>query len=296
MSGWRVYQVDLQLKTPLHVGAATVGNIMRCRPYVPGKAIWGAVTATATMLGSQSGAHVGKNEFEFVGSMLKDWFRFGYFFPREHDGEPIIARERSDAFDFRFLETYSSTAMDGDSGSAEENSLHEVEALRPVTRGTGNAVWLQGHIWVNADHCFPRCSDDDVTFSANWNGSDINLDGLSLRDIIASAQLGGRRGYGYGRVGFPRMRLVSHQPGVQFDGEIVSLDSGSPAWAHVLAESPLVLLRGQAEPLVGREWLETVRDGAGQHIPAATICWAPGASFSGLSRFRVRWDGVWSPL
>ena len=133
MNAWRLYEVNLRLRTPLHAGAATVGNIMRCRPYLGGKAVWGAVTATAA-LRTQRGGAIGKDVFEALGEGMKEFLRFGYLFPREEGCPMEVTARRGADFDYRFVETYSATAMNGDTGAAQENSLHEIEALRVVSR------------------------------------------------------------------------------------------------------------------------------------------------------------------
>jgi hypothetical protein len=45
---WTAYRVVFRVKTPLHIGDAKMGNVHYTRPYVTGRAIWGALTERVT--------------------------------------------------------------------------------------------------------------------------------------------------------------------------------------------------------------------------------------------------------
>ena len=42
---WTAYRIFLRLLTPVHIGAAKLGNLQTTRPYIHGKALWGGLTA-----------------------------------------------------------------------------------------------------------------------------------------------------------------------------------------------------------------------------------------------------------
>lgn len=45
---WQWYQLILRLLTPTHISWNKIGNVQRTRPYITGRALWGALTARLT--------------------------------------------------------------------------------------------------------------------------------------------------------------------------------------------------------------------------------------------------------
>jgi len=201
-----------------------VGNLMRTRPYVPGKVIWAALTARLTRdyLSSSN-----PQNYKTIGEAIKIKFRFGYLWPSLDGDVPCFPWEH-EAFDYTFLGSYVSTALDYGRGAAEEGSLHETEFLAPYTRDEGLPVFLVGDLWVREDSL-----PDNLK---HW------------QKALERVQLGGERVYGWGRV-----RLIISQKeksgqgstvtGLRWqeqDGEVaIVVPAGRCLLAHALAESLL---------------------------------------------------------
>jgi hypothetical protein len=283
----------------MHIGAGKVGNLQRTRPYVAGRNLWGALTARLTRDSDPQGKP-DPEEYQTMGRRVHDELTFTYFFPTTdaQDREPLFPRldvqgnwgygwqgngtPRMDpsAFRYHFLSTYASTALDYAATSAQEASLHEVECLTPHTRD-GERVYLTGYIF--------QAEDSDL----DWQ--------RALRRL----QVGGERGYGWGRVEVvPSDQLKSSKAPLFGTGHMAHLDGlhvhvhlakGQPILAHTLAVdfedqgccnddgSPRVRgkvphVEGPVEPLVGRE---TKPDGRfGVHLSQARICHPPGSLVS----------------
>lgn len=182
--GWIHYPLKFRLLSPLHVGHRRVGNLMQTKPYVPGKPLWAALTARLARDNSHTGVP-GPKKYKEVGDALKENFRFGYLWP-SLDGERPCFPWVFEGFDYTFLGSYVSTALDYTRAAADEGSLHEIEFLAPFTRD-GLKVYLVGDLWVR---------EGDLPEPLNrW------------REALGKIVLGGERNYGWGRV-----RLLS-----QFD-------------------------------------------------------------------------------
>src|SRR5262249_45011379 len=150
---WTLLAVRFRLLSGAHAGSFPVGNILKTRSYVTGRMFWGAVTAALVRHGLQPRTRDG---FERAGEQTRASARFGYLFPFETgiatDRVPAGCLERDDEWEYRFLDTYSSTALNYGEGSAEQGSLHEIEYIRTLTRPTlaagSKPVNLFGHLAV----------------------------------------------------------------------------------------------------------------------------------------------------
>lgn len=182
---WTAYHVVLRLMSPLHVGHLAVGNLKRTRHYVPGKTLWGALTARLTRDFPDLGG-----SYEKIGQRVNEELAFSYFYPAlkpEMDqalypdytpnglryGSEQIA---TDKFTWSLISSFASTAVDARRTAAEEASLHEVEFISPRDRETGCPVYLVGYVFEQEGCKLP------------W------------QDVLNRLQLGGERKYGWGRV------------------------------------------------------------------------------------------------
>lgn len=264
---WKMYKVRLRLLAPLHVGWLKQGNLQRTRPYVTGKALWGALTARLT----RDYPHLGS--YQQVGEQVKTQLAFSYFYPATGDRVDCWPwGAQADEFAWCYLHSYASTALDYQHNRAEEGSLHETEYIAPQTR-EGKPVYLLGYIFEREGCTLPR-----------W------------RDVLPHLQLGGERGYGWGRVrpeGEPQ-ETRKFFPGwqVDLDGERPVLRAegeGAVFYAHVQAQG--VQARGVIEPFLGRE---TASDGQhGERLSQARICWAPGGQLLEAGKMEIGEFGIW---
>lgn len=290
---WHVFRLIYRLEGPLHVGWRRIGNLQQTRPYVTGRAWWGAVTAAlaSLWLGHSSGTVAYKDVASFVCAHL----RFGYFFPsvKEHgefrsylpriQGRDLCYTSEHGGsltepeFAYRFLSSRVATAVHPSSMTAEEGLLYETEFLspwgRPLRESTiPSAVYASGHLFVQDGNPEICLEDRDVKVrkqSLFQNGG-----------LLTWVSIGGERRYGYGR-----LRLVQVDPAKSvFGWKIVSLDGEAPKLEVQEANKKVPLpahcevdgleADGWLEPLVGREWQA---QGPGQCVSKAVICWAPGS-------------------
>lgn len=277
---WQAYRVVFRLLAPIHIGYRKVGNIQLTRPYVTGRVLWGALTARLTrdMVFTPRG-----EDYIEKGKQVNERLAFTYFYPAvEEDGDykPYLP-PFDDEFYYRFLFTYASTALEYDRFAAEEGSLHEVEYIGPYTRDEGAPVYLAGYVFAK----------------------DSGLSGWQR--ALERVQLGGERGYGWGKVRLEKLKslqrdinVFGYKVGLEGNRPTVTVPKDHPLLAHTDAEG--ISAAGPIEPLVGREWENLPnperRVGAGQHLSKAEICYAPGSTIikpAGGLTLRIESLGIW---
>ena len=244
---WTPYRIVLRLRSPMHIGCGTVGNLQRTRPYVTGRALWGALTARIARERAQKGQPADTTEqYQNVGRYIDNYLTFTYFYPATQgpNGQYEIHWPWRDGFEARFLTSYQSTALTGPSMSASQGTLHEVELICPNTTDTGEPVFLIGYFFVK-DGC-----------QIKW------------QNVLSQLQIVGERGYGWGAVGrVEETELVNNE--ALFDGSLqidiknttkpsLKVPKKGYLLAHTVADDELRVV-GKMEPLVGREWRSNER-------------------------------------
>ena len=271
---WKAYQVVLRLLSPMHIGWIKQGNLQRTRPYVTGKALWGALTARLTR------DHPDLGDYPTVGQRVRDELAFSYFYPAVGEDVNLWPWEKPDEFAWRYLGSYASTALDYGRNTAEEGSLHETEFIAPYTRDS-QQVYLVGYIFERQGCTLP------------W------------QDVLSRLQLGGERTYGWGRVrcpdgpaSVPAGELLFGRYAMQLDRDrpVLRASQDVPLLAHALAaefqgRQPVSSVRGPVEPLLGRETDPQGRFGA--HLPEARICWTPGGILTADAEIIIGEYGIW---
>lgn len=278
---WHTYQVILRLRSPLHIGWGKVGNVQRTRPYVTGRALWGALTMRLTRDAAQGEIPATDSRtYREIGAQIHRNLAFTYFYPalKSEDGYRVAwPWENENAFRRRFLSSYPGTALSYPQQSAAEGMLHEVEFISPFTLDTGEAVFLRGYIF------------EKTGCALNWQSAFRRL------------QIGGERGYGWGSVELVNVVQCVDEPlfgsPAMFKGDgddpIIHLPANGHLLSHTLAED--LSIAGQIEPLVGREWRS---DDAryryvGQHVAFSGLCVAPGGVVCEEHDFLVKSFGIW---
>lgn len=279
---WSTYRLLLRLRAPMHIGWHKIGNLQRTRPYVTGRALWGALTHR---LGRDRYRQTNSPDvtiFEEVGEQVHATLATTYFYPALQINDTYQVQwpwEQPESFALRFLRSYASTALIYPQQAAAEGSLHEVEYLSPhtVERQT-LPVYLWGYFFVAPDA------------PADW------------QNALSHLQFGGERGYGWGAVelvdvapvavgetlfDLPGMSLAtvdSQQPQIR-------LEAGLPLLAHTLPAG--LSVRGQLEPLLGREQPRQQLGHAGQHVVFEAVCFAPGSESAAAAVITVGRHGIW---
>lgn len=277
---WQKYTLAFRLCSPLHIGWRKTGNLMQTRPYVSGKVLWAALTARLTR---EAGHGAEGQMYLEIGKQVNENFRFGYLYPALpcHPTQPVAHATdlcahypwRDPHFDYRFLDSQASTALNYDQQAAEEGLLHETEFIRPHARrlpgeATAPQVYLLGLLFVKA--ALPTCLQ-------GWQAARTRL------------QLGGERGYGWGRV----QPLPLSEP-LLLAEPTLTLAQDMAVAAHVYAASaPLV---GPIEPLLGWERDNERQDRNWRLTPQVQLCYAPGSKVARTTTFTIGNDGLWQPL
>lgn len=281
---WRAFQVVLRLRSPLHVGCGTAGNLQRTRPYITGRVLWGALTMRLTRDAVQGrGPATDSLKYREVGDQVHQSLAFTYFYPALKSGNDYRVAwpwENEGSFRHRFVSSYPGTALSYPQKSAAEGMLHEVEFISPNTLDTGELVFLKGYMF------------EKEGYTLDW------------QPALKRLQLGGERGYGWGSV---ELVLASQCNDEHLFGGVATFkgDGGVPVvhlpvdgclLAHTLAEN--LPVAGDAEPLVGREWRSDAprRRYVGQYIAYNDICFIPGTAIHQAFDFEVKQYGVWRGL
>jgi hypothetical protein len=272
---WQAYHIVFRLRSPMHIGSGSVGNIQRTRPYIIGRAFWGALTMRITRE-CQTTQSLSTNDYSKIGEEVHKNIAYTYFYPAiltNGNYQTLWPWEKPDRFKHRLIRSYASTALDYPMQSAAEALLHESEFISPYTLDTAEPVFMTGYIFVN-DQC--------------------NID---LESALQRLQFGGDRCYGWGDV-----KLVRCEPpdnNVLFGGmatfhsnkerPVISLNDQLSLLAHTMSKS--VEADGDIEPLVGREWRKNGQ--AGQHVEFTGICFIPGSTLKQPADFTIGNFGVW---
>ncbi len=295
---WHIYRVALRLEAPLHIGRGKISYLQRTRPYVPGRTLRGALVSR---LARQPREYATPGDpYHKTGQTISQYMAFTYFFPAlkstqkaESPYQPIFPWKPD--FRRRFLSSYAGTALAYPQQTAAHGLLREIEYIAPYTRDTGEPVYLLGYIFVDEAHIKPKTYD--------WQSA------------LHRIQLGGERGYGWGKVGRPDVRKIeqSQEPlfdrGIAFDGRLSKHKGKGQARPVVIAQKRILAhvpspdaygLRGAVEPVVGREWRpdhsQKTHRHIGKHLAFKGLYFAPGGQIEQKIPFMIDRDGFWLPL
>lgn len=294
---WYLYSWSFQLKSPLHVGFHKVMHFFRTKPYIPGKLLWGALTAKLTPM-------LGVNDYQKIGDFLKKAIRFGYlypcvddqfFLPKYTENGLVFCSLSKNEFEKRFISSMASTAIDSDSLSAEEGMLHEVEFINPYTIDDEKPVFMKGLLWIKefSENGFNIIRKNNKLF-IKYNGLD-----LDFKDKLANSfQVGGERKYGFGLLELNELdecKNLGEFSGEWFDncGEVyLKLGSNNSIWSHA-SHSNNIDIKGNIEPIVGRDW---DNKGSGRKLNAQhELFWSPGSILNEDRNFKITDFGLWIP-
>ena len=298
---WDVWSWKFRLESPLHVGFHKVMHLFRTRLYVPGRMLWGAVTAKLTPI-------LGLNDYTQVGKVIKSSFCFGYMFPYFNDKIylPVFTEKgvcwggaTKEELEQQILNVTASTAVESSTLAAEEATLHEVEFVSPYQIPCGVPVYFKGILWVreytlNGIQVIIDRDNKEILFKSASGNARL------FSQIVDRLQIGGERRYGFGLIKHIKGSLCrlsdgsfGEFPGKQENGtELpkVKLEDDQPFWTHLKLGS--VQVCGDMEPLTGREW-DTIK-GAGRNLSHHGLFWTPGSILKDEDKvFEVHPYGWW---
>lgn len=285
---WTLHHWVWRLAAPLFIGMPPAGALNRCRPYVPARVLWGAVTAEISRSrNGDSFPDYGKLGWEIALNC-----RFTYLYPAEKSGDDYLVwlpqyakaegrrwycpngkRNLSDRdFMRRLLDSRSGTAIAPETDSASEGTLRETECINPWWRDSSgdqakpNPMFLLGYVFLR-NNSFRRQFDN-----------------------IDTVFVGGDTRYGLGKINREQWDDVAADLSVF--GQPVNLDNENPEiqsnsiWGHAPADrqSPIHGMHGMNELLGGWE----------QGNPwKGCLTWVPGSFLERSVLWSVDNYGYW---
>ncbi len=291
---WKACRLVYQAMSPIHIGWHTLGYIKLTRNYIPGRSIWGAIVSNMTRTFGREGI---KDYKKFDELFKTKMLRHSYFYPAVFSdnpllphytekgivyGDPCRCHYLKEDFEMRFIDSFGQTAVLPESNTAEDESLHELEYISPCIRAKEDyrPVFFVGYIFIREDACF---NDRPIS----WDNA-----GISLKPAIRELFIGGDRKYGWGKLSLDikktkkvkNSKFFGNSFNPKKEGLTITIEKGKPIPAHLEIEPETNLkMKGDIEPLVGREWAVggeangKVKIGAGQNISEAKMCWVPGS-------------------
>jgi hypothetical protein len=291
---WQAFEILFRLKSSLHIGCRQVGMLAKTRYYVPGRNMWAAVTARLAQMRPDTDLP----NYQGVGEWLKKNAKFSYFYlavdreggqdylPRYSDDGLKWGDLLQDEFERRFITSFTTTAIEHSSRTAEDESLHEIELVSHQAIEDNledlRPVYLRGYIFLDG------VEPEKPTLR------DVKLAGL-----LSFLQIGGEQRYGFGKLLLKGGKCSSVTCPVwaesfnQEKASIVLNDQYKYIPGHVVHGN--IELGGDVELLRGREWDQ--KRGAGQHMPPAELWWQPGSCLMNQGRveFTLNYDGTLKP-
>jgi len=322
---WTCYKVYLEAKAPIHIGyGAKLGVVDRTRYYIPAKNVWGALTS---LIAKSIMENYSPKVYQRIGEFLNENIKFSYFYPVEYkrtNGKihvqqvfvPCYEKEglkfgvckdkkaiSLEEFERIFISSFGSTAIDKTSKSVEEGSLHEIEFIKDrIKCGTEiKPTVFVGYFFVKNEALKIKVETKKVEISF---ADSIKVNRVKLNEMW----VGGERNYGFGRVKIIKLSQENSKDvtidlfnsGIEIDitreqPMILCEEKRIIALSHVNTENlDIKLIRGNIEPLIGREWGER---GSGQKISqVAKICITPGSQFVCDRALSTGNFGIWEAV
>ena len=316
---WRCYLTIFKAESPIHIGYKQTGILKTTRYYITGRAMWGAITANLTRALFDNPA---PEDYQAVGNFVRESIRTTYFYPaikKNEASSDLSEYEINDHFVFlpeytdkginfgnkskewfeqMFVGSFVSTALESQTKTAEEGSLHEFEYIQNKIRlndGSKNPtqVYWVGYLFVNESKTKAKDNEGKRVYEVDvieenddlriiLKNEDVETYALLKKDILNLLFVGGERNYGFGKltlepVGFRsenqklfgkfKIELNVNEPVIEITSMVL---------AHLNLESIELeeTFRGEIEPVVGLEWSE---GGAGHRISSAVVCAVPGS-------------------
>lgn len=293
---WRACKLVYKAVSPIHMGCYTLGYIKLTRPYITGKAMWGAATANMTRTYGKDGT----DDYREFGKLFKEKIIFSYFYPAIDPCTPLLpcytekgvkyGKWSEDEFQRLFLGSSINTAIEPDSNTAEYETLHESEYIHHKVRedssGKAHSVFFVGYIFIS----------DEASIGGQpviWQGAT----GFQLANAVQEIFVGGDIKYGWGRLILQNDKCETDQEKVfdfTFNGNgspqiwFNAKDREKPVPAHVSIDCSLNV-SGDIEPVIGRNWRNEddhesgnekdakLKCGAGLDVEACGLYWVPGS-------------------
>lgn len=303
-NSWKKVSVVFKLKSPLHIGyLPSKGSVVsHTRYYIPGRNFWGAITKRIT-------EHLFENptadNYKDIGRQIIENFRFSYFYI--YDGETIYFPKYTDEgvkygddkksvtkaeFEHKFISSQISTAIDSESLTARDESLHEIEFINNKfidKDGNLRNIKIAGCFWIKDGS---KVGGKEVKIN-----SVISIDNFN---IIQELIVGGESKYGFGHILFESINEIKF-PFVSFNWETpdeIQINKDEFLVGHLKYEKN-IKFTGDIELLSGRGYYDPKKsedntsDRPGQIISIAEYYLSPGTRIISKSEnCKLNWDGT----
>lgn len=285
------YQVKFKAESPVFVGTTKIGLIQQTRRYIPGKTIWGAITANITRKLIDAGAKYSTALYRSIGKCVGDCIRTTYFYPAFNNEilfpnftEKVLkyGNLSENKFESMFIKSFVSTATMGNRGAAMDESLHETEYIlnRIKYEGELKQVYWTGYMFI-AD-----CVNEKYSIKINDNHfKDIEIKhdkySVKLSDALQQIYVGGDSRYGFGKLTLLSDDVSGYAFGCEIDEKLkFNLSKETSLFAHmkIQDDDDRKAYFGAIEPLVGRVYNN--RKGFGRGLESNGIAYIPGTCFT----------------
>lgn len=297
---WQCHDLLYEARAPIHIGFRTLGIVSRTRYYILGKNFWGALTAT---LARRIMRDYDPRIYEKAGEFVRRNIIFTHFYvyddsilyPQYQNGLRYGSLYENE-FEKRFISSYVSTALEKSYKSAEEKSLHEVEFIRPHS-GKGSTTKFFGHVFVQEglERELMKYLEGIIP---GGDVSNIEFNKEKLGEMLSELWVGGERNYGFGRVRLlqgtsmkKNSKKIFRKYEISPENLKIYIDDSSQeilALSHVRFDTPIKSIKGEIEPLVGRNWGTENKIGSGQEISQGEIYLSPGTEFTVEENAEIR--------
>lgn len=225
--GYTCFEIRFKAKSPIFIGSRKIGFIQQTQRYIPGKTMWGAITANVTRKLIEQGVKYNPKVYEDVGKCIKDSVKNTYFFPEIISNEdetnlcifnPKFSKDglkygsySEKEFESVFISSFVSTATIGNRNSAMDENLHETEYIlnkvildynyknesnSNLTYYKPKQVYWKGYIFLKDDNS-RKCS---IKNSEKFEDIEIRYEEKSIKlfEAINEIRVGGDLRYGFG--------------------------------------------------------------------------------------------------
>lgn len=285
------YKVKFKAEAPVFVGTTKIGLIQQTRRYIPGKTMWGAITANITRKLIDAGVMYSSDLYRDIGKCVEDCIRTTYFYPTINN-DILFPNYTKDGlkygslleneFESMFIKSFVSTATMGNSGAAMDESLHETEYISNRIKYGGKLpeqIYWTGYMFIE------DCVNERYSMESSANNfEDIKIKhgkySVKLSDALQQIYVGGDSRYGFGKLTLLSDNVSGYVFGCEIDEKLkFNLSKGTPLFAHMkIQDDDIKDYFGAIEPLVGRVYN---RKGFGRCLESNGIAFIPGTCFTG---------------
>jgi len=234
--GYTCFEIRFKAKSPIFIGSRKIGFIQQTRRYIPGKTMWGALTANVARKLIDEGVKYNPKLYDEVGKCIEGYVKNTYFFPEitdqengniQHTFNPSFTKEglkygkfSEREFESTFVSSFVSTATVGSRNSAMDESLHETEyilnkvnckTLNKINCGVAQVYW-KGYLFVKKD-ISGKCS---VKNSEEFEDIELEYEGKSIKlfEALSEIRVGGDLRYGFGKLKLCKKKVKKIEKGI----------------------------------------------------------------------------------